>query len=296
MFKRVHIIINPAAGQPQPLLHTFNQVFQEEGIDWNVVVTKDNKNAMQLAKKAAESGNYDVVAACGGDGTVTSVANGLYGTHIPVAVIPAGTANLLAAELGIPFNLAAACRLLANGSTIVRNIDMAFANDRLFLYTVGIGFNAETVKVTSREAKTRFGILAFIFAGIQLLQQPEIAHYTLKLDEETVETDGLTCLVTNSGSLGGGLSLAPGIDINDGLLDVIVIRNADFASSLSLASSIFGGTPDPNSFQRWQTRTLEIITDPPQPIQADGDMWGETPLTAEVLPSAMPVVVPGPRG
>ena len=110
MSKRIHVVINPASGQPEPILNTLNDVFHHSGVDWDVSITKKYGDGIELARRAAEKG-YDVVASYGGDGTVMEVANGLVDNKTPMAVFPGGTGNVMSVELNIPQNLAEAAQL-----------------------------------------------------------------------------------------------------------------------------------------------------------------------------------------
>jgi diacylglycerol kinase family enzyme len=115
------------------------------------------------------------------------------------------------------------------------------------------------------------------------------------LDGEHVECEGLTCMIANAGSAGrSGFSLSKHIDVGDGLLDVLVVRKADLASLLSVASSIASGGEEAEPVQHWQVREVTVEAEPPQTVQADGEVLGETPVTAKIIPSAVKVVVPRP--
>src|SRR5215213_10077087 len=118
MYKRVHVIINPASGQDRPVLGTLSRTFQKGGIEWEGYITKKGGDARQFAETALAAG-ADVVAVYGGDGTVAEVASTLAGTEIPLAILPGGTANVLSVELGIPRKLADACNLLCRENSRV---------------------------------------------------------------------------------------------------------------------------------------------------------------------------------
>ncbi|HEX2908844.1 MAG TPA: acylglycerol kinase family protein, partial [Phototrophicaceae bacterium] len=126
-YQRIHVIINPAAGQDEPILNVLNRVFHEHGVDWKVSITHQAGDGTKLAREAVQAG-IDLVAAYGGDGSVLEVANGLAGSNIPLAVLPGGTANAFASELGIPKNLEAAARLIFNSQE--RTIDLGRAGER----------------------------------------------------------------------------------------------------------------------------------------------------------------------
>src|SRR5919206_2640007 len=113
MSKRVQVIINPTAGQDQPILGVLTRVFHAAGVAWDVSITKKAGDARRFARAAVEAG-VDVVAAYGGDGTVMEVASGLIGTTVPLAIFPGGTANVMSMELGISSDLAEASALVCN--------------------------------------------------------------------------------------------------------------------------------------------------------------------------------------
>ncbi|MGH2353414.1 MAG: diacylglycerol/lipid kinase family protein, partial [Chloroflexota bacterium] len=117
MYIRIAVIINPAAGQDQPVLGTFNRVFQAAGVDWEVFVTKRGGDACRYAEAATRQ-DFDAVAVYGGDGTVAEVASGLIGGDVPMAIFPGGTANVMSSELGIPRDLAEACALIYDQASV----------------------------------------------------------------------------------------------------------------------------------------------------------------------------------
>jgi diacylglycerol kinase family enzyme len=131
-------------------------------------------------------------------------------------------------------------------------------------------------------------------SAVQALRDPKITSYHLTLDGEVVEVEGWTCIVANAGSLGRtGLTLARNIDVGDGLLDVVVVTRADVASLLTVAASIVTGNEDVEVLQHWQVREVTVRAEPPQIVQADGEVLGETPVHARIVPGALRVIVPG---
>lgn len=291
MFERVHVIINPAAGPDRPILNTLNAVFQPAGIDWDVSITQKAGDATQQAEDAAAAG-VDAIAVYGGDGTVMEVASGLVGTDVPLAILPGGTANVMSVELGIPADLAEAAILICRSANI-RAVDMGQVNEHRFLLRAGIGFEAAMIEGADRELKDRVGSLAYALSALRAMRNPQIAHYHLTLDGQDVETEGVTCIIANSGNLGvPGLSLAPTIDVSDGLLDVVIIRKADIASILSVAASVVRLDETAEPLQHWQVQEVSVVAEPPQTVQGDGEVLGRTPVSVAILPQAVRVVVP----
>lgn len=289
--KRVHVIINPAAGQDQPFLGKLNSVFQPADVDWEVFITKKAGDARRLAQEAVTAG-VDVIGVHGGDGTITEVVSGMINSNVPLIIFPGGTANVLATELGIPTDPAQAATLLC-GDSILRTIDMGQIDQHYFVQRAGIGLEAQMVEGTDREAKNRLGWLAYALSAFQALSEPAPVHYSLTLDGLKEETEGLACFIANTGNVGlPGFSLAPTIDVSDGLLDLMVINQTNLASLLSIAASVVSGSENLDSIQHWQIREATIVAQPTQAVHSDGEIVCETPITVKILPQALRVIVP----
>lgn len=287
-FKRLHVIINPAAGQDHPFLQIFNRSFQEAGIDWDLFITKKAGDAERLAREAVEAG-ADVVAAYGGDGTVAEVASGLRGSDVPLAIFPGGTANVMSIELGIPADIAGAVSLLC-GKGELRPVDMGQLGDRVFMLRATVGFTAEMTKGAEREEKNRLGNLAYFLSAFRALPEAKPALYKLQLDDKTEEVEGMICVVANSGSLGlPGVSFTPLMNVSDGMLDVIVIQAVNLGSLLSVAASA-AGLAQP--LHHWQAKQVTVTADPAQNVECDGEIIEPTPFTVKILPQAIRVIVP----
>ena len=294
MSKRIHVVINPAAGQPEPILHVLNSVFRPAGVHWDVSITQEFGDATRQARQAAEAG-ADIVVAYGGDGTVMEVVNGLVGTGVTLGIVPGGTGNVLSIELGIPQTLEEAAKLLVSPDAQIRKVDIGQSAERSFVLRAYVGFDAQRIQMTTREMRDRYGKMAYLIAALKALAESKPMRYCLTLDDQEVECEGFSCIVENAGNMGvPGLSLVPDVSISDGLLDVIVNRGLDPLSLASALASIADTPLDPGRFQHWQAREPTIATDSPQPVIGDGEAWGETPITIKVLPGAIRVI--GPSG
>lgn len=169
MTKQLQVIINPAAGNDEPILNTLNTAFAECEVAWDVSITHK------------------------GDGTVTEVASALVGSSVPLAIRPGGTANAMSLELGIPTDLLGAARLAGGIESQVEKIDVGEVVGHTFLLRLGIGVEAAMVEQTDRALKERLGVLAYLWSGMQKLRQPAVAHYQMVLDGKEVESAGFTC-------------------------------------------------------------------------------------------------------
>lgn len=294
--KNIRIILNPASGMKNPPLRQFNALFKDAGFEWDMVVTKEFGDGFQMAQKAVKDG-ADIVAAYGGDGTVMDIACGLQGSDTPMAILPGGTGNVLSSELGISHNLEEAAILITQPSKArIHKIDLGNTNDKKmpgFALRAGVGLEANMLEGTDRESKEKYGIFAYIMNGIQALRDIKESNYHLTLDDEVVDVKGLTCLVANAGAFGvPGLTIDPCIKIDDGLLDVFVIRKMDLMGLFSVAATVVSGQEVKGPIQHWQAKKIKIETDPIQSTQADGEMWGKSPIEINVAPQSLKVIVP----
>ncbi len=294
-YDKIHVIINPAAGKEGAVLKPLNTAFQEMGLEWEVSITKAAGDARRFAEQAVAAG-VDVVASYGGDGTVLEVASGLIGSRVPLLILPGGTANVVSIELGLPRALSDVLALLSAPDTVERAIDMGQIGDKLFFH-MGIGFEAQMITDADREEKNRSGLWAYINAALKNLRNPTVAHYALLIDGEHVEVEGINCMVTNLGSLGvGGLKLSKTIDISDGLMDVIIIQDVKVSTMLSAATAAVVSGDMAAPLLQWQAREVTVVADPPQSITCDGELVEIDDIKACILPGAIHVLVPGPKG
>lgn len=288
---RVKIIVNPGAGQPEPILSILNDTLGKAGLDWDVDVTHKAGDGFDAARNAAKEG-YDLVCSYGGDGTVSEVAAALAESGTIMAILPGGTGNGLADDLGIPGDLASAAELVASQAYDVRAVDVGRVGDKLFVLRVTMGFEASVVETATRDLKDKFGSLAYAFAGLQTLANPPKATYSIEVDGKTYEAEGMACIVANSASTGVlGLKLSDAVDVSDGQLDVIIAEQADLATLAGTAADAVAGA-EPRSFCRWTGKKITVKSTPGQSVLADGEDAGTTPVEISVIPGALKIVVP----
>lgn len=296
-FEHIHMIINPASGQARPVLHTVNSVFYRHEVDWDVSITRPKFTGAQLAQRAVEAG-ADLIVVYGGDGTVQDVVNGMVDQDVPLAILHGGTGNAMAHELGIPTDLTQATELIV-GDHDLRSVDVGTViqgeapdQQHHFILRASIGLQTEILDSATREAKDQFGNLAYVVASLRSLAESKLRSYQLTIDGEDVSGEGLTCMITNSASVGGrgNFLFAPDVDPCDGLLDVFIL-DTSFESLVSAVSSALDAEPVPYK-QHWTGREISVQTTDPQAVTLDGEPFGKTPVRASVLPEAVRVVVP----
>ena len=292
MISSLPVVINPAAGAKTAVLAELNRVFMAAGVRWSVEITHGLGDAAEIAARYAAQG-AEIVAVYGGDGTISDVATGLTGTQTALGILPGGTGNVLAFEFDIPRNLARAAQLLV-AEHAVRVVDAGDVDGRKFLLRVGVGFEAQTIRQTTRKLKEQFGLLAYGIGGLQALLDARPVLYRLDLDGRQEEVKGVLCTIANASSFGimPGLTLNPSIDIADGLLDVIVMDRVDLQNVIGLFTRPMDAPSGLGRVKHWQVRQATIETEPTQATQVDGDTLGMTPLTIRSIPNGLRVVVP----
>jgi diacylglycerol kinase (ATP) len=285
--KTIQVIINPAAGKDEPILNTLNRVFREHGVCWQAAVTHDPGDATRLAKDSV-AGGVDVVAGYGGDGTLMEIANGLVGSDIPLGILPGGTGNGFAKELGIPTELEHAAELLCRAPH-TRRVDLGLANGQHFLLHAIVGVKSSLQ--ASREMKDRYGILAYAHAILRFLASPQVTHYSVSVDGEEFNRDGLVCMITNAAGLGVDLPVIADINPHNGLLNLFIINDG----ALPKVGQSLGSNEAGKPIESWQGHKITLQVEPSRKVWLDGDEAFQTPVTFEVVSGALSVLVADER-
>ncbi len=293
---RVLLIYNPVAARTkEPAVGRIQRVFDRAGWSVETVATGAPGDAADLARQGVEHG-VDVVGVYGGDGTTIQAVDGLGDSGIPVGLIPGGTGNLLAANLGISRNPIRAAQAITTGTQ--RRIDLGRLTSgdtaRQFAVACGAGFDAEIMARTSGSAKSRWGMAAYVTKAIKLLREFEAASHCISIDGRTMEVPAVTVLVANCGMIiPPFVRLKPDIALDDGQLDVVALN----AGSIFQAITVFwplvmGRSGREPGVWYGRGRSIRIESDRPRQAQLDGEPAGTTPFTAEISPNGMQVMVP----
>jgi YegS/Rv2252/BmrU family lipid kinase len=290
MDRRALVIVNPSAGGGRAgrALPEVEAALRAHGVAYRIERTRDIGHAAELARGAAAAG--EVAAALGGDGLIGTVAGALRGTGGVLGVLPGGRGNDLARVLGIPREPAEAATVLATGRE--RALDLGEVGGRTFVGVASCGFDSEANRIAN-EAHIVRGNLVYAYAALRALAGWKHATFTLGVDGETVTVRGWSVAAANSKAYGGGMFVAPGAELDDGLLDVVTSSASSKVRFLALLPRVFKGTHvDAPEVTVRRARELTVAADRPFTVYADGDPIGELPVTVRSLPAAVRVIAP----
>ena len=294
--RRAVIITNPAAARAdERRLLAARRRLVGGGVQAEIARTTAAGDGERLARQAVADG-VDVVVAHGGDGTAMDVAAALVGTGRPLGLLPAGTGNLLAGNLGIRRSWRAASDLILHGAPRVIDVGRLTTAEgtRIFAVACGAGFDAELMRRTAARHKRLFGMAAYVATAVGLATTITRSRLRVEADGAVREAPAALVLVANCGELIPGLlPLHTEVRPDDGALDVAILDAASIPSAARVVWRMFLRHPhgDPGiSFLR--AGRVRITAEPPLPVQADGEAAGMTPLTVEMLPLALHVLAP----
>ncbi len=286
------VVVNPTKlDDDEAFRKSVRRVMDDHGWDEPLWLETTAEDPGRGQAGSAVSAGASLVLACGGDGTVTACAEGVAGSGVPLAVIPMGTGNLLARNLGLPMGLAEALAVALAG--VRQPVDTGRVNGRLFVVMAGLGLDARMLSGTSDSLKERLGWLAYAISAMR--------HLGDRPMRVTVSADGghrrrmraKALIVGNVGRLQGGLPLLPDARPDDGRLDVVALLPGGLAGWLPVAVNVLLRRRAHDGIYRAQFAELQVTLDRPEPWELDGEVMGSTRrLTVEVQPGALLLQVP----
>ncbi|MBW4620058.1 MAG: YegS/Rv2252/BmrU family lipid kinase [Cyanosarcina radialis HA8281-LM2] len=290
------LIFNPVAGQgnPEQDLATIRAILEPE-IALDTYLTTEEVDAGQLATVAIQRGAEAILVA-GGDGTLSAAAVASIGTGIPLGIISRGTANAFATALDLPVAIDVACQTILAGYT--RQVDAAYCNGQPLVLLAGIGFEAETVELTDRASKDRWGMLAYILSGIKQLTNLKDFEVEIETEDRKIAVSASAITVANAAPPTSILAQGPaGVIANDGLLDLTIVAPANFTGAIAasydlLRTALQGEATTRPDVGYLRSRYFKIDTDPPQKVVIDGEVVGSTPIEVECIPNGLTIYAP----
>lgn len=233
---------------------------------------------------------YRRIVAAGGDGTINAVVNGIAGRNVALGLLPIGTMNVFATELGLPANDLAGCwKIIQENRT--RRVDLPSANRKHFVQLAGVGLDAQVVKETSRAFKRNFGPLSYLISAAQIASRPPPL---LRIEsEDAVTGEGSFVLVGNGRLYGGRLPFFKQAVMTDGLLDVIVFKRLSYVDIIRyLQNVVFTPQISSPEVEYFQTKRLRVTSDEAVPVEIDGELIGNCPVEFRIRAGGLRVLTP----
>ncbi len=241
-----------------------------------------------LARKAVEDG-YKTIVAAGGDGTINEVVNGIAGADVALGILPVGTMNVFAAELGLPANNLRECwELIEDGHC--RKVDLPRANRQYFVQLAGVGLDAQVVKETSWNFRKNFGPLSYVISATQIAARKPPR---LVVDAGGELREGSFVLIGNGRFYGGPFTIFKNARIDDGKLDVLIFKNLGYLDIVRYLNAIvFGTHASLSDVEYFQTEKATIRSEQEVPIEVDGELMGNLPVSFRFSPRKLKVISP----
>ena len=292
--RRVLLIVNPASRRGSRARKKAAAAFAAAGVHADVRVTEAPGHAARIAE--TESAGYDAVFSLGGDGTAMEVIAALAGTGIPVGVLAGGTGNVIARSLGIPIALKRAVPMLLHGRDAM--IDLGRLDDgRRFAIGIGVGIDAIMIAETPAALKRRLGVLAYVIVGVRSVLRFEHFDVRLTVDGQVLATRASAVLIANFGTLLNDLIvLGSGIEHDDGLLNACVFSPRSFGDFVRITWRLMTRNFSPDPCLHYAAgREFLLETTPSRQTQADGELWGTTPVHVTVEPRVARLLLPSSK-
>jgi diacylglycerol kinase (ATP) len=297
---------SPDPGERRRALFVVNPALQRTGSDfgrrllelagelgWEAMVleTKAGINVEAIGAALARR-EFSLVLAAGGDGTVAEVMAAAHQRSLPMGIVPLGTANIVARELGLPAGWRRATRRVLEHFPATRAVDLARVNDGYMALAAGIGFDATVMRHTPATLKYWFGRAAYFVAGAWWLPRAPHFECTIRADGEEMKLTAVVVLIVNAGMLGAApFRFGPNIAIDDGWLDVCVYRPRTALDRAGVLWRIFRQRADGDSMLQRKARSVEIIAPDVQWNEVDGEVYRGNVLRAQIVAGGVKVVV-----
>lgn len=288
MSPRTLLLTNPGSRSGDRDFEAFAERLRENG---QIKLVRPEQAEALPAAIREHAGQVDRIVLGGGDGTVNLALDALLEVNLPVGLLPLGTANDLARSLEIPENVDEAINIILRGH--LRKVDVARANDVSFINAIGIGMGPQMTRAMDSDTKSRFGVLAYLIALARVFRRQRDFAARLESDGGRHEGRYLQITVANGIHYGGGMTVAADARLDDGQLDVLLVRGQSRWSLLSnMLRMKLGQTRNADTLSHWRCSQLSIETEHELEVTADGEFLTCTPVECKIMPGALEFFAP----
>lgn len=289
--KKILFIINPVCGvgKQKKVENAVKKYLDHSEYNYVIAQTEYAHHASEMSAEAQRKG-FDIVVAVGGDGSANDVARGIVDSDMTMGIIPVGSGNGLAHHLRIPVSLKRAIRVICRKN--VSRIDTARINDRLFISIAGLGFDALVAEKFAQSSKR--GFRSYFMAIIRLFRNYKHAVYKLKFDGNEIERPALLISFANSDQFGYNARVAPHASINDGFIDLCIIRQVSFFSAIMIALKFFLKNLDTSkNVEIYKVQEVKVEISEPISCHIDGDPSERIRFAdVKIFPKSLNLIVP----
>ena len=306
--KRATIIYNPMSGRPGRRADDVRQMIGrlgKRGIDAASIATAGPDDASKIAKEAVAAGT-DVIISYGGDGTLNEVIQGMAGSQTALAVWPGGTSNVVARDLGVPFSIDELVDMIAASKSQRIALGLAKRGDagkeqvgdaptsslsRYFVMMAGIGLDASIARSVNKKLKRRTGEFAYWLSGIRHLFLWRAEPFTIEVDGTSYK--GAFALIGNGKGYGGGMMMTPGARLEEPWFEIYILPPlANNFSYLRALGACMRGKPEVAGVSLVRGKHIKANSAHEPWVEADGEIIGPLPMTFDIIPDALSVIVP----
>ncbi len=294
--KRVKIIINPSSGRQlvERKIDYLSKLLLDDGYIVGKYFTEEKDDAKNETIKTCTE-DWDMIVACGGDGTVNEVVTGiaLSENKLPIAILASGTVNDFANHMNIPRNIDDFFDMIKREELV--EVDLGKVNEDYFVNVAAAGLFANVGYLVNTEMKAILGRMAYYFEGVRELttENLEPIRLSFESDEYTEVTDTLLFLISNSSSIGGFKKLAPHADVLDGMLDVLIIKKSNVSDLANIFFNVLKGDHiNHSNVKYFKTKKLIVKSDKEEiVIDVDGEYGGKLPATFSVMSKGFTIFI-----
>lgn len=289
--KNVLFVVNPVSGynKKENIPHLIKSNLDLNRFDYDIRQTRSRGHATELSHQAISDG-FDIVVACGGDGTVNEVARALVDTDKILGVLPSGSGNGFAMHIGMGRNTRRAIQKLNN--CLPRKIDSCTVNDAFFLNLAGVGFDA--LIAYKAENGTRRGLQMYLSMISKEMARFKAENFVVKVDDDIIEGPFTTIAVANSAMYGYNFTVAPLAELSDGLLDIVLVKEASVLRTIGASWRMLNNSLDKSPLvEIKKSREVSISTSRPYYFHIDGESYAfENTLHFKINPKSINVLFP----